>query len=60
MKTFQGKGRFFAVECDVAKEEDVTRIFQWVKKNLNNVHVLVNNAGIVMHGKIIGIIIIYY
>ncbi|XP_033211781.1 farnesol dehydrogenase-like [Belonocnema kinseyi] len=53
MKTIKGKGKFYALECDISKEEDVTKIFNWVKNNLGSAHVLVNNAGIVLPGKII-------
>ncbi|XP_033212944.1 farnesol dehydrogenase-like [Belonocnema kinseyi] len=53
MKTFKGKRKFYALECDISKEENVTQTFQWVKKNLGSVHVLVNNAGVLLSGKII-------
>ncbi|XP_033212858.1 farnesol dehydrogenase-like [Belonocnema kinseyi] len=53
MKAIEGKGKFYALNCDVSKEQDVTQIFQWVKKNLGGVHVLVNNAGVLVPGKII-------
>ncbi|XP_033212331.1 3-alpha-hydroxycholanate dehydrogenase (NADP(+))-like [Belonocnema kinseyi] len=53
MKTVKGKGKFYALECDIAKEEDATKIFNWGKNNLGSAHVLVNNAGTVSPGKII-------
>ncbi|XP_046393897.1 farnesol dehydrogenase-like [Ischnura elegans] len=40
------KGKLFAVKADVGKEDDVAEAFDWVRKNLGGVHVLVNNAGI--------------
>ncbi|XP_046393902.1 farnesol dehydrogenase-like isoform X3 [Ischnura elegans] len=39
------KGKLFAVKADVRKEDDVVEAFDWVRKNLGGVHVLVNNAG---------------
>ena len=58
MKTFKGKGKFYAHKCDVSKESDVNETFEWVKNNLNTIHVLVNNAGVLIPGKIIGITIL--
>ena len=59
MENFKGKGKFYAIKCDVSKESDVNETFEWVKKKLNTIHVLVNNAGIVIPGKIIGITILF-
>ncbi|XP_046393690.1 farnesol dehydrogenase-like [Ischnura elegans] len=39
------KGKLYAVKADVCKEEDVAEAFDWVRKNLGIIHVLVNNAG---------------
>lgn len=55
MKMVKGKGKFYALECDISKEEDVTKAFNWVKTNLGCVNVLVNSAGILVFGPIIGI-----
>lgn len=38
---------------DVTKEQDILDGFQWVKKNLGAVHVLVNNAGILPNSELI-------
>ncbi|XP_046393904.1 farnesol dehydrogenase-like [Ischnura elegans] len=43
------KGKLHAVKADVGKEDDVVEAFDWVRKNLGGVHVLVNNAGIAPH-----------
>lgn len=38
--------RFHTFVCDVTNEGALKEIFQWVKENLNGIHVLINNAGI--------------
>lgn len=48
------KGKLYALKCDVTKVEEVEKAFQWVKENVGPVQVLVNNAGIVRLGSIIG------
>ncbi|XP_051154957.1 farnesol dehydrogenase-like [Leptopilina boulardi] len=53
MKNIKGKGKFYAMKCDVSKEEDVLQVFEWIRKNLGNIHVVINNAGITVKGKII-------
>ncbi|XP_065167355.1 farnesol dehydrogenase-like [Atheta coriaria] len=40
------KGKLHAVKCDMRVESDVVKAFEWATKNVGNVHVLVNNAGI--------------
>lgn len=47
-------GKLLAFECDVSKDEDITRAFDWIVAELGTVHVLVNNAGIVRLGRLIG------
>ncbi|XP_012259503.2 farnesol dehydrogenase-like [Athalia rosae] len=41
------KGKLYAKKCDLAKEKDILEVFEWVKKNLGGVDVLVNNAAVV-------------
>ncbi|XP_033212332.1 farnesol dehydrogenase-like [Belonocnema kinseyi] len=53
IKPIEGKGKFYALNCDVSKEQDVNQIFEWVKENLGGVHILVKNAGVVILRKII-------
>ncbi|XP_033225686.1 farnesol dehydrogenase-like [Belonocnema kinseyi] len=53
MKGLKEKGTFHAFECDVSKQEDVIKAFDWIKKNLAMVNVLVNNAGLTVFGKIL-------
>ncbi|XP_033214082.1 farnesol dehydrogenase-like [Belonocnema kinseyi] len=53
MKALKEKGTFHAFECDVSKQDDVIKAFDWIKKNLGMVNVLVNNAGVTAFGKII-------
>lgn len=41
------KGKIYAFEADVSKEQDILNAFEWTKKNVGPVHILINNAGIV-------------
>ncbi|KAF5281667.1 hypothetical protein FQR65_LT14597 [Abscondita terminalis] len=41
-----GRGKLHPVQCDVTKESEIIELFEWVENNFNQVHVLVNNAGI--------------
>ncbi|XP_035720357.1 farnesol dehydrogenase-like isoform X2 [Vespa mandarinia] len=47
----KGKGKFYACECDITKPESIEQAFQWVKNNFETVHILVNNAGILISSK---------
>ncbi|XP_018325323.2 farnesol dehydrogenase [Agrilus planipennis] len=40
------KGKLHAVKVDMTKENEIIDGFNWVKKNLGPIHVLVNNAGV--------------
>ncbi|XP_015114534.1 farnesol dehydrogenase [Diachasma alloeum] len=44
-------GKFYAVKCDVARDNEVAEAFEWIKKNVGKVQVLINNAGIASGGK---------
>lgn len=48
------KGILHPMECDVRKEEDIARVFQWTEKELGGVDILVNNAGFLTPEPIIG------
>lgn len=48
------KGSLVSFKCDVSKESEVLAAFAWVIKEFGGVDVLINNAGIVRSGKIIG------
>ncbi|KAJ9585023.1 hypothetical protein L9F63_020633 [Diploptera punctata] len=39
------KGQLYACKCDVTKEEDIKKAFEWVKLNLGGADILINNAG---------------
>nr|CAI5855754.1 unnamed protein product [Callosobruchus analis] len=41
------KGKFYPIQGDVSKEEDILNVFKWTRDNLGPVHVLINNAGVV-------------
>lgn len=47
------KGKLYAVEVDMTKEEDILRGFQWVKEKVGPIHILVNNAGVATHGTLL-------
>ena len=40
-------GKFFGVECDLAKDEDIQKMFNWIKNHpeLGQVDVCICNAG---------------
>lgn len=41
-------GKFYPIQCDVSKEEEILKAFHWVDKELGGVDVLVNNAGVLV------------
>jgi len=42
----KGPGRMFARKCDVSNEDDVTKLFKFVRDKFTRLHVMVNNAGV--------------
>ncbi|XP_018572868.1 farnesol dehydrogenase [Anoplophora glabripennis] len=40
------KGKLYPVKADISKEEDIINAFKWIKENVGQVHVLINNAGV--------------
>ncbi|XP_049766993.1 farnesol dehydrogenase-like [Schistocerca cancellata] len=39
-------GELHVLECDLTKEEDILRAFQWASDNFGGIDVLINNAGL--------------
>lgn len=39
------KGKLYAVQADLANEQDIINAFEWIKKNVGPVSILINNAG---------------
>ena len=54
MDAVRGPGKFFPQACDVTNEKAVNRAFEWIEKNFQTVHILVNNAGILKSSTIEG------
>lgn len=48
------KGEIIPLKGDVSKQEDIEAVFDFIKKKLGTVHVLINNAGILRQGMLIG------
>jgi len=42
----KGPGRMFARQCDVSNEDDVMKLFKFVRDKFTTLHVMVNNAGL--------------
>lgn len=40
------KGKFYGLQTDMSKEEDILKAIAWVKLNVGPFHILINNAGI--------------
>ena len=40
------KGKLHAVKCDISKDDDVIKAFEWIESELGSVEVLVNCAGV--------------
>ncbi|XP_076664764.1 farnesol dehydrogenase-like [Andrena cerasifolii] len=41
-----GKGKFYPIQCDIRKEEDILKVFQFVETELGGADILINNAGV--------------
>lgn len=39
-------GKVYAHKCDVSDINSIKTAFDWIEKNVGNVNILVNNAGI--------------
>lgn len=40
------KGKLYARQCDLTKEEEIASMFSWIDTTLGGVDVCVNNAGL--------------
>lgn len=47
------KGKLYAVQVDMTKEEDIKRAFQWTTDNVGVIHILINNAGTARPGTLL-------
>lgn len=47
LSLFGAEGQLNAIECDITKEEEVKRAYQWIEKTLGGIDLLINNAGVV-------------
>ncbi|XP_018576645.1 farnesol dehydrogenase isoform X2 [Anoplophora glabripennis] len=47
------KGKLYAVQTDLTKEEEIVNAFKWVKEKLGPVHVLINNAGFLKQNSLV-------
>ncbi|XP_048482513.1 farnesol dehydrogenase [Plutella xylostella] len=47
-----GSGSITARRCDVSKPEDLKSSFEWIEETFGGVDVMVNNAGVFIHGNI--------
>ena len=42
----KNSGNVYSLKADISKEEDILSSFEWVKKNLGPISILINNAGV--------------
>ncbi|XP_025837673.1 farnesol dehydrogenase [Agrilus planipennis] len=52
-KLQKAKGKLYAVKVDITKEDEIIEGFNWVKKNVGPVHILINNAGVAKNNSLI-------
>ncbi|CAL7944506.1 unnamed protein product [Xylocopa violacea] len=48
-----GKDKFYPIQCDISKEEDILRAFESVEKQLGGVDILINNAAVLSSALVI-------
>lgn len=44
----------YTIQCDVRKEENILKVFQWAEKKFGGIDVMINNAGVLSNEPIIG------
>ncbi|XP_053993970.1 uncharacterized short-chain type dehydrogenase/reductase y4vI-like [Hylaeus volcanicus] len=49
-----GKDKFYPLQCDVRKEEDIIKVFKWIEKTFGGASILVNNAGVISLSSVTG------
>lgn len=49
------QSRLHTLTCDVSKESDVKETFKWIETNLGGTDILINNAGILKSGELVGL-----
>ncbi|XP_055715520.1 farnesol dehydrogenase-like [Phlebotomus papatasi] len=47
------QGNLHAMKCDVSKEDDIVRVFEWIETKFKGIDVLINNAGIIRQTELI-------
>ncbi|XP_077288846.1 farnesol dehydrogenase-like [Arctopsyche grandis] len=47
------KGRLCPYKCDLTKEDDIKRAFEWIERTFGGVDVIINNAGVYIPGSLI-------
>ena len=53
LATKLGKDKFYPIQCDLRKEDDILKALKWVEKELGGADILVNNAGVVIANPVI-------
>ncbi|XP_023018419.1 farnesol dehydrogenase [Leptinotarsa decemlineata] len=46
-------GKLYSIQTDISNEDDILKAFEWTKRNLGPVHILVNNAGTNVTGSLL-------
>ena len=47
------KGKFYPVQCDLRKEENILSMFKIIKEKLGTLHICINNAGLAQHATLL-------
>ncbi|KAL1517896.1 hypothetical protein ABEB36_001600 [Hypothenemus hampei] len=46
------KGKLYALKCDLSKEQDILKAYQWIEENVGHPQILINNAGVILKSSI--------